>query len=74
MKMFERMREDLGIYLDVVSLVNVLPACASVSTWGKQVHGYVVRNGLFEDVYMGNVVVDMYAKCGMMEEADKVFE
>ena len=76
MKMFERMSEDLGICPDVVSLVNVLLACASVGAWsqGKQVHGYAVRSGLFEDVFVGNAVVDMYAKCGMTEEANKVFK
>ena len=76
MKMFERMSEDLEVRPDAVSLVNVLPACASVGAWlrGKQVHGYAYRSGLFEDVYVGNALVDIYAKCGMMEEANKVFE
>ena len=35
MKMFERMSEDLGICPDVVSLVNVLLACASVGAWSQ---------------------------------------
>ncbi|KAK9167525.1 hypothetical protein Scep_002716 [Stephania cephalantha] len=61
----------LGGEVDAVSLVNVLPACAS---GGKEVHGYALRSGLVEDVYVGNAVVDMYAKCGMMGEAKKVFE
>ncbi|KAK9096065.1 hypothetical protein Sjap_021562 [Stephania japonica] len=66
----------LGQEVDAVSLVNVLPACASVGAWkgGKEVHGYALRSGLVEDVYVGNAVVDMYAKCGMMEEAKKVFD
>ncbi|KAK9278733.1 hypothetical protein L1049_028309 [Liquidambar formosana] len=76
LEMFERMTNDVRLHPDAVSLVNVLPACASVgASWrGKQVHGYAVRSGLFEDVFVGNAVVDMYAKCGMMEEANKVFE
>ncbi|XP_061357917.1 pentatricopeptide repeat-containing protein At5g16860 [Gastrolobium bilobum] len=61
---------------DAVSLVNILPACASLgaSLLGKQVHGFSVRSGLVDDVFVGNAVVDMYAKCGKMEEANKVFE
>ncbi|KDP42927.1 hypothetical protein JCGZ_23869 [Jatropha curcas] len=76
--LFQKMWEmvDVDIQLDAVSLVNVLPAFASMGSWwfGKQVHGFAVRSGLFEDVFVGNSLVDMYAKCGMMHEASKVFE
>lgn len=76
LKMFVRMAEVVRLRPDAVSLVNVLPACASVgaSMQGKEAHGFSIRNGLFEDVFVGNAVVDMYAKCGMMKEAEKVFE
>uniref|UniRef100_A0A7N2LJP5 DYW domain-containing protein n=1 Tax=Quercus lobata TaxID=97700 RepID=A0A7N2LJP5_QUELO len=76
LKMFTRMADDHRICLDVVSIVNILPACASLSALlqGKEIHGFAVRNGLVEDVFVGNAVVDMYAKCGMMDEANKVFE
>ncbi|KAJ0045546.1 hypothetical protein Pint_05559 [Pistacia integerrima] len=72
----QKMTADVKVRVNAVSLVNVLPACASVGSWlrGKQVHGYAMRNVLFEDVFVGNALVDMYAKCGMMEEAKKVFE
>ncbi|KAK0606900.1 hypothetical protein LWI29_005927 [Acer saccharum] len=75
-QLFGRMTEDFRIRVNAFSLVNVLFACASLGMWlrGKQVHGYAMRTGLFEDVFVGNAIVDMYAKCGMMEEAKKVFE
>ena len=61
---------------DEISLVNVLPACASLqaSAQGKQVHGFAYRRGLFCDLFVGNAIVDMYAKCGMMKESLAVFE
>ncbi|KAK7320118.1 hypothetical protein RJT34_04852 [Clitoria ternatea] len=61
---------------DVVSLVNVLPACASLgaSLLGRQIHGFAMRSGLVEDVFVGNALVDMYSKCGKMEEANMVFQ
>ncbi|XP_077228940.1 pentatricopeptide repeat-containing protein At5g16860-like [Tasmannia lanceolata] len=61
---------------EVVSLVNILPACASLgaSSQGKQIHCFAVRNGLLWDIFVGNAMVDMYAKCGMMREALRVFE
>ncbi|KAJ1406507.1 hypothetical protein SESBI_25051 [Sesbania bispinosa] len=50
-----------------VSLVNILPACASLgaSLHGKQAHVFVVRIGLVDNVFVGNTLVDMYAKCGL---------
>lgn len=74
--LFARMTGDVKVQGDGVSLVNALSACASLGTWsrGKQVHGHALRTMLIEDVFVGNALVDMYAKCGMMEEAKKVFE
>ncbi|CAL8167243.1 unnamed protein product [Prunus armeniaca] len=76
LSMFDRMMGDFSVRPDAFSLVNVLPACASAGApmWGKQIHSYAIRRGLFEDVFVGNAVVDMYAKCEMMDEANKVFE
>jgi pentatricopeptide repeat protein len=76
LKMFDRMTDDRGICPDAVSIVTILPACASVGAWlqGKEVHAFVFRSGLVEDVFVGNAIVDMYAKCGMMDEANKVFD
>lgn len=76
---FVRMNLDSGGYgfrADAVSLVNILPACASIGACGcgKQVHGYAVRNGFLEDVFVANAVVDIYAKCGLMDQAIKFFD
>lgn len=69
-------KADFSLRADVVSLVNVLPACASLNAWssGKEVHGYAVRRGLVEDIFVGNALLDVYAKCGFMDEAEKMFE
>ncbi|KAJ8537072.1 hypothetical protein K7X08_035473 [Anisodus acutangulus] len=61
---------------DAVSLVNVLPACGASGAWkrGKLLHGYAIRRCLHEDVFVGNAIVDMYAKCKRLDDANKVFE
>ncbi|XP_028801687.1 pentatricopeptide repeat-containing protein At5g16860-like [Neltuma alba] len=76
LKLFDKMSNDHWIFPDAVSLVNILPACASMgaSSEGKQIHGFAIRSGLVDDVFVGNAMVDMYAKCGKMDEASKVFE
>ncbi|XP_052876749.1 pentatricopeptide repeat-containing protein At5g16860 [Gossypium arboreum] len=75
-ELFRIMMDDSEIHPDIVSLVNVLPACGSLgaSLHGMQLHAFALRRGLFEDVFVGNALMDMYAKCRMIEQANKVFE
>lgn len=74
--LFREMTVGCGMRPDAVSVVNVLPVCGylRLGFHGKQVHGFGIRTGLVDDVFVGNALVDMYAKCGKMEDASKVFE
>lgn len=52
-------------------------ACTSMGDvgLGRQVHGQVFRIGGFEsDLLVGNTLIDMYVKCGMVVCARKVFD
>nr|GEW89014.1 pentatricopeptide repeat-containing protein At1g11290, chloroplastic-like [Tanacetum cinerariifolium] len=40
---------------------------------GRQVHGLMIVNGHDDDVYAMTCVVNMYARCGLVDEAYKVF-
>ncbi|XXG57192.1 hypothetical protein AAC387_Pa03g4412 [Persea americana] len=46
--------------------------CLALS-FGQQVHGEVIKFGLFSDIFVGSALVDLYAKCGEMELAERVF-
>eukprot|EP01018_Ginkgo_biloba_P039144 Gb_08834 [translate_table: standard] len=61
---------------NLVTAVSVLPACSHLSALqqGKQLHGYTIRNELESDVVLGNALIDMYAKCGRMDFARRLFE
>eukprot|EP01018_Ginkgo_biloba_P030840 Gb_14956 [translate_table: standard] len=54
----------------------VLKACASLSALqvGKEIHCHIIRNGFESDVYVGNALIDMYAKCGSLEIARQLFD
>ncbi|RDY13300.1 Pentatricopeptide repeat-containing protein, partial [Mucuna pruriens] len=58
------------------SLSLVLSICSSMSAMshGKQVHGYILRYGFSSDVSLGNALVTMYAKCGSLDMALRVFD
>jgi pentatricopeptide repeat protein len=55
---------------------RVLKACASVAgiEEGRCVHQQIMRSGLESDVFVGSSLVDMYAKCGLIEDAGNVFK
>ncbi|KAG9155893.1 hypothetical protein Leryth_004145 [Lithospermum erythrorhizon] len=54
----------------------VTKACGIVGEVGvsEMVHCLGVKNGFFSDVYVGSGLVDMYAKCGRIDEARRVFD
>eukprot|EP01018_Ginkgo_biloba_P031232 Gb_01322 [translate_table: standard] len=58
------------------TFASVLPAYANLADLhaGKEVHGDIIKSGCVSDVFVGSALVDMYAKCGSLEDAQKVFE
>ncbi|KAK1265029.1 Pentatricopeptide repeat-containing protein [Acorus gramineus] len=74
-ELFKMMRWE-NVHQDYHSYVGVLNACAGAATLhqGTCVHARVIQSGFKSDVSVGNALVDMYAKCGSIEDAWKVFE
>jgi hypothetical protein len=59
-----------GVQPSFVTFVGVLKACASVVAIeeGICVHQQIIRNGLENNVFVGNCLVDMYAKYGSIKD------
>ncbi|XP_059310488.1 putative pentatricopeptide repeat-containing protein At5g40405 [Lycium ferocissimum] len=57
-------------------MVGVLSACSHLAALnqGQSIHDYIVRNRLRMNVYVGTALIDMYAKCGDIDEAKQVFD
>lgn len=53
----------------------VLKACSSLIAieHGEEIHSHVLRLGLDSDVYISTALVDLYAKCGALVQAENVF-
>ncbi|RDY11138.1 Pentatricopeptide repeat-containing protein, partial [Mucuna pruriens] len=64
-----------GITFTRYSLPLCISACSQLSAIqvGKQLHVFSIKSGYNHDVYVGSSIIDMYAKCGTMEESEKVF-
>ncbi|CAN1230097.1 Pentatricopeptide repeat-containing protein DOT4, chloroplastic [Linum grandiflorum] len=70
-----RLFEEMNIRPDIFTLSVVLHACGcsgSVDS-GRDVHRYIVEHGLESDLFVCNSLMDMYAKCGSMEDASRLF-
>ncbi|XP_004495254.1 pentatricopeptide repeat-containing protein At2g29760, chloroplastic-like [Cicer arietinum] len=59
-----------------VSLISVLPACGLLAglTAGKQVHAFSIKMELNDYISLCNALIDMYAKCGSLVYARRVFD
>uniref|UniRef100_A0ACD5ZJ23 Uncharacterized protein n=1 Tax=Avena sativa TaxID=4498 RepID=A0ACD5ZJ23_AVESA len=73
---FLEMWEEAGVQPNELTVTSVLPACAAVGAMklGRKVERYAKRKGHLGNVYVTNAVVEMYAKCGNIRRAWKVFQ
>lgn len=60
---------------DSITLSSFLPAVSESSrvNQGKEIHCYIIRNGVLLDLFLKNALIDMYFKCRDMKMAHNVF-
>lgn len=61
---------------DGFACTSILTSCGSIESLnhGRQVHAYTVKVNLEDDNFVMNGLIDMYAKCGMLNDARRVFD
>ncbi|KAH6558105.1 hypothetical protein KP509_1Z079200 [Ceratopteris richardii] len=62
---------------NTVSYIHILDGCANADGFeegGMLIHASIVEDGIDDDELVGSVLIDMYGKWGMVEEAYKVFD
>lgn len=72
-----RLFEEMRIQPDCLTLISLASTLAQLGDvrGGRSVQGFVLRKGwILEDVTVGNTVVDMYAKLGLVDSARAVFD
>ena len=81
----DRAREALNIFcrmhskdveMDQFTFSSVLSGIAVLSalTWGMLIHCCTIKCGLDTSIVVGSALVDMYSKCGSVENAELVFQ
>ncbi|ONK58944.1 uncharacterized protein A4U43_C08F1340 [Asparagus officinalis] len=75
LRLFSKMQSE-NIKPDSFTLVSVIPAVSDMSLLrrAKWIHGYAMRMCLDGDIFVATALVDMYAKCGGIALARKLFD
>ncbi|RVW77319.1 Pentatricopeptide repeat-containing protein [Vitis vinifera] len=74
LKMYDQMRIS-NVGFDGFTLVSLLSSCAHVGAlhMGVQMHRFAGERRLVENIFVGNALIDMYAKCGSLASALSIF-
>ncbi|KAF7114623.1 hypothetical protein RHSIM_RhsimUnG0082000 [Rhododendron simsii] len=75
MKQFHE-RQIEGFQPNYVTLLTVVSACTSLRSLshGRGVHRRIMKSGLVFELFIGNSLLNMYAKCGCLTDSSNVLE
>ncbi|MQL74735.1 hypothetical protein Taro_007098 [Colocasia esculenta] len=75
-QLFRQMQQVGGLLPNDVTLVSVLSACAHLGALdlGRWIDMFIKRKKMELNLFLGNALADMYAKCGCIAEARAVFD
>ncbi|KAJ0971397.1 hypothetical protein J5N97_019356 [Dioscorea zingiberensis] len=71
---YKQMQQE-GIFPNEFTLASCLRACSDLAALdtGHQLHSQTIKSG-HSDAYVSSALVDMYLKCGCIEDAEVVFD
>ncbi|PIN09656.1 hypothetical protein CDL12_17755 [Handroanthus impetiginosus] len=74
MNLFRQLRRSI-IHVDTFVLSSIISVFADFAMveLGKQIHSYSIKIPSNLDISVANSILDMYLKCGLTEEAEKLF-
>ncbi|KAK6247782.1 hypothetical protein QUC31_019347 [Theobroma cacao] len=72
---YRKMREE-GVELDEVTMIGLVSSCAQLEELklGIDFHKYIEEHGVNLTIPLANALMDMYVKCGNLEEAQRIFD
>lgn len=75
MELFRNVQKQ-GIPMDSISYVCILQCCADLKALeeGREVYDHIIRSGFRPDILVDNKLIEMYGKCGCVQEARQVFD
>ncbi|KAJ8772015.1 hypothetical protein K2173_027192 [Erythroxylum novogranatense] len=75
LRMLVKMRRQL-VKPNLLTYLSSLVACSGLQALmgGRQIHGLVCKLGIESEMCVESALMDMYAKCGIVEDAWQIFE
>ncbi|CAL5193305.1 unnamed protein product [Lathyrus oleraceus] len=72
---YNMMEECINIIPNQGTWVSIIPAYSHVGALqqGMKIHGRLIKNSLYLDVFVATCLIDMYGKCGKLEDAMSLF-
>ncbi|KAG4207904.1 hypothetical protein ERO13_A03G097700v2 [Gossypium hirsutum] len=72
---FSLMTKEHGLFPNRVGCLSAVSSCASIKSLilGREIHGFVLKNGLENDEFLVSGLIEMYMKCGDVRNAEHVF-
>ncbi|MCL7047042.1 hypothetical protein MKW94_005556 [Papaver nudicaule] len=76
LKMYLRMERENWVTPNEVTISSVLPACANLgaSEIGGRIETYARKKRFLRNMYVSNGLLEMYAKCGKIDAARRIFD
>jgi pentatricopeptide repeat protein len=75
LELFQKM-QVAGVKPDSKTFGSVLPTCANLGALdqGREIHGRIITSEFQYDFVVQSALADVYAKCGILEDARKLFD
>ncbi|KAK3163618.1 hypothetical protein QOZ80_1AG0006010 [Eleusine coracana subsp. coracana] len=75
LQLFHDMRRA-GLSPDRATCSSIMKAssCLAMIGLGRQLHSYLIKSGHMSSVFSGSALLDMYGKCGCLDEALQTFD
>ncbi|XP_020526746.1 pentatricopeptide repeat-containing protein At4g33170 [Amborella trichopoda] len=75
LQLYHRMM-DIGIWPDAYMYASLIKACSHMAALeqGRGMHANVIKMDHTMDSYVATAIIDMYAKCGNIDDSRKMFE
>jgi len=74
--LFIEMLEVAALSPNPTTLASVLPSCVHSQAFSdaESIHGFVIKLGFGEDMYVRNALMDMYSRIGKIETSKAIFD
>ncbi|CDP08643.1 unnamed protein product [Coffea canephora] len=73
--LYLEMEKEKGVKPNQVTIASVLPACANLGALevGQRIEAYAKSNGYLNNMFVCNAILEMYARCGRIDSAMRLF-